>query len=81
MSCPTLSDHMGLPSGRFPPLGLSFRTRLTGVHCHFSWRIASMILAIFAMDRPSTLSSVLPGVMAPLFLYNLAYERRDISGL
>src|SRR6266446_8983807 len=70
-----------MPSGLFPPLGLSMRTRRTGVHCHLSYLIASMILAIFSCDIPSTVSSVIPGVIAPSFLYSLVYDRRYMSGL
>ena len=81
MSCTTLSDHTGRPSGRFPPLGLSRRTRLTGVHYHRSSRIATMIAATFSLDQPSTVSSVIPGVMAPSLGYSLAYDRRYMSGL
>ena len=81
MSCTTLSDHMGMSSGRFPPVGLSLRTRLAGVQCHFSCRIAPMIVAILSRDMPSTVSSVIPGVMAPSFLYSLAYACRYMSGL
>lgn len=61
-----------MPSGRIFPLLLGISTLRTGVHCHRSYRIASMILAIFSMDMPSTVSSVIPGVIAPSFLYNLA---------
>ena len=80
-SCTTLSDHVGMPSGRVPPLRFGIFLRRTGVHFHRSYRIASMILAIFSVDIPSTVSSVVPGVIAPSFLYNLAYARRYMSGL
>ena len=40
-----------------------------------------MTRSILASDLPSTVSPVVPGVMAPSFLYNLAYERRSMSGL
>ncbi len=81
MSCTTFSDHTGRPSGRFPPVGLSRNTPLTGGHCHRSSLIAASILAPFSPDQPSTVSSVIPGVIAPFFLYRLAYERRDLSGV
>src|SRR6058998_3052542 len=50
MSCPTLSDHMGMPSGRFPPLGLSFR----GIRL----RRDSGVSVMYAEELHSTTSSV-----------------------
>jgi hypothetical protein len=79
-SCPTLSDHRGMARGRLPPLGLSLRTRRGGVQRHVSWRIASMSVALFSMDRPSTVSAVMPGVIAPALRDSVAYERRDRAG-
>jgi len=67
-SCTTLSDHVGMPSGRVPPLRFGIFLRRTGVHFHRSYRIASMMLAIFAVDMSSTVSSVIPGVIAPSLL-------------
>ncbi len=40
-----------MPSGRFPPLRLGTSTRRTGIHCHRSKRIASIILAILSSCR------------------------------
>jgi hypothetical protein len=70
-----------MPSGRVPPLRFGIAIRRTGFHGHRSYRIASMMLAIFSIDIPSTVSSVIPGVIAPLFLYNLVYARRYMAGL
>ena len=81
MSCTTLGDQSGMPSGRLPPLGLSILTRRAGGHTHRSKRIASITRSIFSSDIPSTVSPVVPGVIAPSFLYNLAYERRYMAGL
>jgi len=60
-----------MPSGRVPPLRFGIAMRRTGFHCHRSYRMASLMRAILSMDIPSTVSSVIPGVRAPVFLDNL----------
>lgn len=80
-SCTLFSDHGGLPSGRILPLLLGISPRRTGVHCHRSSRMASIIVALCSCDIPSTVSSVMPGVMAPSCFSNVAYARRDMAGL
>jgi hypothetical protein len=79
-SCTTFSDQTGRPRGRLPPVGWPRRRRLTGGHGHRSSRIASIIVAPFSLDQPSTVSSVIPGVIAPSFGDRVASDRRDRSG-
>ena len=67
-SCTALADHVGMPSGRGPPLRFGMALRRTGFHGHRSSRMASMMLALFSLDIPSTVSAVIPGVLAPLFV-------------
>ena len=66
-SATSLSDHGGIPSGRFFPFFFGMYTRLAGDHRYDSERNAPMIVSIFASDMPSAVSLVTPGVIAPLF--------------
>src|SRR6266851_4263844 len=43
--------------------------------------MASLTRSTLSSDMPSTVSPVVPGVIAPSFLYSLAYDRREKSGL
>jgi hypothetical protein len=65
-SCNSLSDHVGIPSGRFlvEPF-FSMYVRRTGAHRYRSDRSSSMMARIFSRDIPSAVSAVTPRVMAP----------------
>ena len=71
-SCNSLSPHVGIPRGRFFPFFFGIYSRLAGFHWYFSSLRSSIILSIFWIDIPSTVSSVTPLVIAPLFGYNFA---------